>query len=200
MKVSEYEGVIKKCYKDEKLIDELVAQKIDFISGQKIEFLLAEKWKEIIDQLRNHNLKVEDMSYLQFPNLKLVVDEDTMFDYIKERRSLIIVLSLLCPVYTYYYKYSLLAQAGVGFIKIGEVNYLKNNILQKFIPNMHGIDVKKLIESTFLDYRYESHYFLTINRFDFVAPYKSADQSKNSTGYSFFEFLFESYPLDGLWD
>jgi hypothetical protein len=176
MKAFEFETVIKKYYRNTKQVEELVARKIDFISGVKVEFPFAGKWQNLIDELRTQQLRVENMSYLQFPNLKLIISEELNFNHIQERKSLVIILSLLCPFYTYYYGYGLSTKVKDGFLKIGEVTYLENQMLQNFKPTFNNTRFKKLIEFNFTDYQYVNHYFLMINKFECGIPYNFNNQ------------------------
>lgn len=135
------EKYINSFYSKERTVNDGRNQLISIIVEEKINNLISKNtsngylnsWNALITEMKlKYNFQVDDMSYLQFPNLKLsTTKENIHFDKYIVSFKTYLVISLLCPIYTYYHEISTYIVSGKGQIKIGGLIFLHDKLFEQ---------------------------------------------------------------------
>ncbi|MBZ4192658.1 hypothetical protein [Niabella beijingensis] len=169
-----YDGILRK--------NKIVEQKITDIIEKK-----DTKWTVFLGGLEKAKIgfPINDVSYLQFPSYEMsIVIKDIVKENICEiKRELVINASLLCPVFTIFYRdtYKFLFNES---IPLHHIVYLQAGRLQDDLIKQ----IKKTFEASFSDYDYYDHYLLFKYK---IYGYDPSGYSNLSVGVPIYNFLFD---------
>ncbi|MEI9920871.1 MAG: hypothetical protein WDO14_19065 [Bacteroidota bacterium] len=171
------------------------SQLSEIISG-KIENLDAPSdFKSLCRDLTSIG-KVEDLSYLQFPNLKLQVEDVENVGNYRTLKNFAVCISMLGPYYTFFYEIQFKMKTSDGFLELSRVCFLKDEKFKFIRKDLDFAEIDSKIKSKYPTYRYVDHYSLLVNEVDRGLPYGELETDKKK--YSFFRYLFDTATFDKI--
>lgn len=132
------------------------------------------------------------MSYLQFPNLMVSLDENHEVNGIKVIKSAIICISLLAPFYTCYYRYSHRVKLHQGSLPMGYWVFVNDKSYHSLKPTISLELLSRSVQNFFPNYTFLNHYPLMINYLEGGLPYGESKEYYQPAKYSFYQFLFDA--------
>lgn len=163
-------------------IKEIVSNKINHLDGPSSFKSLCKDLESIED--------VEDVSYLQFPNLKLYLQHIEDISTYRVYKNFAVCISLLCPYYTFFYEYDFRIKSKTGFLPISKIGFLDDDKLAIVRRQIDIQNVDSLIKSRFPHHSYVNHYLLLANSVDFGPTF--GEPIKGNGRNSIFRYLFDS--------
>lgn len=177
-----------------RLLMEILAKKVNALIGNDIrEDFYLKNWENLINEIsKEDRIKINNMSYLQFPNLKLSIEEVQEMEGIINVRKLTLVISLLCPIYTFFNEFCVNLKVINGSIEIGKIVFLEDEIFRNLIISTDS-NIKKLMKKHFSKFTYANHFDLMNTTMDYSKPWGNEDIDR--VEYSVYEYLFDSTPI-----
>jgi hypothetical protein len=155
---------------------------------------LNKQWQKVIGEFRKLGVSnVENMSYMDSPNLKASLDLDHEMEGIKVRKSLVVCISLLVPYYTYYYRYCHFVKSEVGYSQLGYWMFQTDKGFSYLKPSVDVEFIASTIQANFLDYSFIGHYPLMINKIQGGIPFGFDKVYYTPADYSYYQFLFDPH-------
>lgn len=188
-------GVIGKFYSERELsnssLKQIIENKILAIKGQG-EFLTeAEKWRSLGDVLKaKTNFLIRDYNYQQFPNFKLAIELDNNYGELTSRKSIVIVASLLCPYYTYFFEFRVSTRIVDGFLPLGKIAFFNDKRLDNLKIQFNSNLIDENLNRLFPNWNFVNHYYLMHARVDGLLPING--QYATDRKFSIYEFLFDN--------
>lgn len=168
-------------------IRKIITEKID----EKSE--VNTRWREALHDFKKMGFShVENMSYLQFPNLMASMDLNHEVGNIKITKSVVVCISLLAPYYTYYYRYSHRVKFDLGSLFMGYWVFFNHKPYQSLKPPVDINLVGEQFEKYFPKYEFVNHFALMINQVGSGLPYGFSQGDHLPSHYSYYQFLFDN--------
>lgn len=167
----------------------IVSEKID---GRSFS---ANKWKSVVTKLRGEGMQIEDLSYMQFPSLSLVIEQVSKNENLSIHKNFVIHLSLLCPFYTCYFEYKHKVNIGSGLLPLNSVVFYSSTRFDMLKCSVSRSHVLAILENEFPQYEFFDHYTLMLNNVCGCYPY-GIDAVSDQADYSLFQLLFGSEQPD----
>lgn len=152
----------------------------------------ASSWQAIVQELRDKGLSVQNLSFLQFPNLMLTVEQSETIQSITIYKSFVICLSLLCPFYTFYYEYRHKVRIHSGLLPLSSLVFLSKEDLNSLKIFAHHKEFEDILRFHFPEHTFISHYDLMMRKIYGAIPFGSDPSSKINLESSVFELLFNN--------
>lgn len=150
------------------------------------------QWNNLMMDFRKLGFShVENMSYLQFPNLMVSLDENHEVTGIKITKSIVVCISLLAPFYTYYYRYSHKVKLAEGSLPMGYWVFFQDKSYDALKPSVNLESLNFSISNFFRSYNFISHYPLMINQIEGGLPFGQSKEYYQSSKHGFYQFLFD---------
>ncbi len=169
-------------------LDRLVAEKVNETSDS------VRQWSALVDKLRSSlSIQVHNHSFLQFPNLSLLVESKEVVNDVTILRNFQVFLSLLCPFYTYYYEYQHRVKVSGGkTLFVGSHAFFSTPEFRELKLPFSEAGVSDLLSAFFPDYSYCNHYELMLFEIDGVVPYRADPAFPETDRHSMFQVLFNN--------
>jgi hypothetical protein len=167
-------------------IREIISKKL---SG---EHPIMEKWVKFIDELKAMNPHfVDDCYYFQYPDLMVIIENKVTVEGITVNRRFIICISLLCPIYTYFYEYShSVKRQTSGALILGGTYFLKDENYENFKINVDLEVIDKLIIKYFPEYSFAYHVSLMYK--EITGGFPIGESHGLDKKYNLYQYLFNS--------
>lgn len=149
-------------------------------------------WVKFIEELKSETPHwVDDCYYFQYPDLMVIIENKVVIEGIEVNKRLIISLSLLCPIFTYFYEYShSVKRQTSGALILGGTYFLKDENYENFKIDIDLEVVNKLIIKYFPDYSFAYHLALTYNEISGGFPIGESHGSDKK--YNLYQYLFNN--------
>lgn len=171
---------------EDNLIKEIVSDKINHLEDRSSFKLLCEDFETIGS--------VEDFSYLQFPNRKLILEEIEDVGVYRIYKNFAVCISLLGPYYTFFYEYQFRVKNEKGFFLLSHICFLKDEKFKSIKKNFDLEKIDSMIKSRYPNHSYVNHYHLLMNEIDKGVPFGQLDLEKKM--HSMFLYLFDNVFFD----
>ena len=165
-------------------LNNIIADKID----GKLELL--KQWDAVVKDLRNGNLKIENLSWLQFPNLMLVVEHAEKIQDLVVYKNLILCASLLCPFYTCFYQYETKVSIENGIMPLSSLAFSSTKGFDTLRSPTSCKIVQETFERFFTNYTFLGHFDLMVNKLYGGVPHGIDKIYNTNLEYSMYQFLF----------
>lgn len=155
---------------------------------------LNKQWQNVIGEFRKIGVgRVENISYMNFPNLKASIDSDHEIEGITVRKSFVVCISLLTPYYTYYCRYSHCVKLDVGCSELGYWIFQTDKGFSYLKPSVDVEFIVSTIQANFPDHKFIDHYPLMINKIQGGLPFGFFNEYYTPADYSYYQFLFDPH-------
>jgi hypothetical protein len=155
---------------------------------------INEQWQAVVREFRKLGVSnVENMSWINFPNLKASLDSDHEMEGIRVRKSLVVCISLLTPYYTYYYRYSHCVKLDVGCSELGYWIFQTDKGFSYLKPSVDVEFIASIIQANFPNYKFIDHYPLMINKIHGGLPFGFDKQYYSPADFTYYQFLFDPH-------
>lgn len=161
------------------------AEDLVLLKIEQIDFVT--EWSKVVDELEK-DFDVMNMDFLQFPNLKLYLEEIQIISHYKVRSNFTLCLSLLCPFYTYFFEYDIQVKTNTGFYPLTKIGFLTEEKFRMIKRDIPLNKIQSIVKSQFPDYNYVDHYPLMTNMIKSGMPYGAGSEESE---YSLYQFLFD---------
>lgn len=153
---------------------------------------IMENWFKFIEELKvvTPHL-VDDCYYFQYPDLMVIIENKVMIEDIAVHKRFIICLSLLCPIFTYFYEYSHSVKRHTsGALILGGTYFLKDENYQNFKINIDLEVIDKLILKYFPNFSFAYHLALVYNEISGGFPIGESHGSDKK--FNLYQYLFNN--------
>lgn len=170
-------------------VSKVVEEKINNLVLNETNHGYLKSWSQLISELSLSNKgTINNMSYLQYPNLKLsIVDKEIKFDKYLITKKTHLIISLLCPLYTFYHELCSSFVSAKGHVNIGSVIFLKENLFETEDSSIQ--DITKVITKYFEEHNFVYHLDIFNATFAGEPPWGVIDLDKNH--FSAHDYLFD---------
>lgn len=177
-------------------IKNVISKKIDFLSDQSQICFLTKNWSYFFESLETSSkFKYENANFYQYPSLRLNIVHDRGIEEYFEYKAFSLCVSLLAPVYTYFFS-SWLTKKIVVNDMTGQVPFGTYRA-DTFNDSAHfkiDIDRESIVEKFlhhFKNYNYLEYSKLEEHKLISAPPLGINTVIKTYDEYSLFELLFE---------
>jgi hypothetical protein len=171
-------------------ISKIVEEKINSLVLNETELGYLKSWNQLVAELALDTKipAISNMSYLQYPNLKLsFVGKEVLFDKYRITRNTNLIISLLCPHYTFYHELSSFFESRKGSVKIGSTIFLREKLFE--IDDKITNDIDKLVGKYFEQLRFVYHLDIFTATFYGEPPWGATGLERQH--FSAHEYLFD---------
>lgn len=148
------------------------------------------RWDSLILQLRDKGMVVQDLSFLQFPNLMCFVENLETISNIQIKKNFVICASLLCPYYTCYFEYKVGVQVKGGVLPFGSMVFFSSAGYDSLKISASITEISNLFGSQFPEYTMIGHYDLMMFKVQGGVPYGEDSSHNGNLEHSIYQYLF----------